>query len=218
MIPPRHRQVAGLFYGALSRPEVDSMTEFNQAYYRRYYRDPVTRVAGAEEADKSAALALAFAGRHGLTIRRVVDLGCGLGHWRKALEARVKRLRYDGVEWSEYLCRRYGWIHSSAAEYRSDKSYDLAVCQSVLQYLDDKAATKAMANLGRLTHGLLYFEVLTLEDWRFRVDRKKTDGAVHLRPTAWYRQKLSSRFIPLGGGFFAHKRARLTLYTLEEMA
>lgn len=196
---------------------ISSESRFDAAYYRRYYENSKTRVAALSDTERLAKLASAFAAHLGLPLRHALDLGCGVGHWRSALKASHPKLRYQGVEFSEYLCKKYGWDQGSVANYRANQSFDLVICQGVLQYLDDKAATGALRNLAKASQGLLFLEALTREDWRNRVDRQKTDGAVHLRSVSWYRERLGKNFKPLGGGLFLRKGAPATLWALEEV-
>jgi 2-polyprenyl-3-methyl-5-hydroxy-6-metoxy-1,4-benzoquinol methylase len=194
------------------------MTEFDKDYYKRFYRNPRTRVAAVEDTRKLGHLVLSFADHHHLPVNSMLDMGCGVGHWRQAMQVLRPRVKYHGVEFSEYLCSEFGWEQGSVATYRSEKTYDLVVCQGVLQYLDDAGAERGIRNLARLTEGLLFLEALTKEDWRSHVDRQRTDGAVHLRPAAWYRERIFKSFIPLGGGVFVRKGAPAVLFSLEEMA
>ncbi len=193
------------------------MTEFDQRYYKRYYRNPRTRVAAVEDTRKLASLVLSFADHHSLPLTSMLDMGCGVGNWRQAMQVLRPSVAYHGVEFSEYLCGEFGWEQGSVATYRTDRTYDIVVCQGVLQYLDDAGAEKGIRNLARLSHGLLFLEALTKEDWRSHVDRQRTDGAVHLRPAAWYRERVLKSFIPLGGGVFVRKGAPVVLFSLEEM-
>ena len=139
---------------------------FDAGFYRHYYRDPRTRVASRAEALKLGRFACAYVDYLGFPVRRVLDAGCGLGHLRAAVRERFPRARYVGLEASEYLCRRYGWQRGSVVDYAPERPFDLVFCHDVLQYLDDRSAARAIANLGRLCCGALYFSVLTAEDWR----------------------------------------------------
>ena len=84
----------------------------------------------------------------------MLDAGCGIGLLRAPLMRAFPRAQYTGLEYSEYLCQRYGWTQGSLADWRADP-FDLVVCYDVLQYLDDRTAARAIANLGRLTRGVL---------------------------------------------------------------
>ena len=189
---------------------------FGEDYYRRYYLDPATRVRAGAALDKLAAFVFGYLGHLGLPVRRVLDLGCGLGHWRAALAKRHPKATYAGVEVSPYLCARFGWEKGSAAGFVGRGRYDLVICQSVLQYLPDAEAHAALANIARLCRGAAYLEIITAEDWRDHCDRRLTDGKVHLRPEAWYRRAMAPHFRSAGGGLFLPKASPVVLYELEK--
>ncbi len=194
------------------RPET-----FDAAYYRRYYEQHKTKVADQRSTDRLCAFVLAYLDYLQIPVRSALDLGCGVGLWRDSLQRMRPKARYHGVEYSSYLCERLGWTQGSAVDFKADRTYDLVICQGVLQYLDDDSATKAIANLGKLTGGALYLEALTKKDWRQNVDRKRTDGAVHLRTGAFYQERLRRRFVPVGGGVFVPKRSGVALFELEAL-
>ncbi len=116
---------------------------------------------------------------------------------------------------SEYLCRRYGWIHGSVEDLPVKHRYDLVVCYDVLQYLTAPAATRAIARLTRVCRGLLYFGALTKEDWEQNCDRTRTDGAAHLRPGNWYRRAFAPSFIALGAGFWLRRNTGVSVWELD---
>lgn len=190
-------------------------TAFDAAYYRRYYLDPATRVDHPRARRRLAVFVLAGLDHLGIPVRRVLDLGCGMGHWRKELAALRPSARYIGVEASPWLCGKLGWERGTVDGYRGRGRHDLVICQSVLQYLDDRAARAGVENLARLCRGALYLEALTREDWDRHCNRKVTDGRVHLRPAAWYRRLLARRFRPVGGGIWIPKDSEVVLYELE---
>ena len=199
-----------------SRPEKGVRPlSFNAGFYRRYYVDPRTRVASRAEALTVARFACAYIDYLGFKVRRVLDAGCGLGHFRTPVREFFPRARYVGLETSEYLCRKHGWVHGSIVDYSPRRAFDLVFCHDVLQYLDDAAASRAIVNLGRLSRGALYFSVLTAGDWRRNADRGRTDSGVHLRPAAWYRARLRRHFRHLGGGVLARRGYDPLLWELE---
>ena len=102
-------------------------------------------------------------------------------------------------------------------DYRTRHAFDLVICQGVLQYLDDRDARAAIANLASLSRGAVYLEALTTADWEDNCDRRTTDGGVHLRSGSWYRRQLSRYFRNCGGGLFLATTAQATLFELEHL-
>ncbi len=193
----------------------DSGAGFDRAYYERYYFDPRTAVTSRSEMRARARLIAAYAQHLGLPVRRVLDAGCGVGLLRAPLRRALPRAEYVGLESSEYLCRRYGWLHGSLESYRASEPFDLVICYDVLQYLDDGQARRALASLARLCRGVLYFSALTLLDWRRHCDRLRTDPNVQLRSADWYRRALVRCFRPVGAGFWIRRGAPLVSWELE---
>jgi 2-polyprenyl-3-methyl-5-hydroxy-6-metoxy-1,4-benzoquinol methylase len=190
---------------------------FDEAYYRRYYFDSRTAVTSKAEMRARGELIGAYANHIGLPVRRLLDAGCGIGLLRPALARAFPNAEYTGLEYSAYLCKRYGWTQGSLADWAADP-FDLVVCYDVLQYLDDYTAARAIANLGRLTRGVLYLSALTTRDWRENCDRTRTDRDVHLRDGAWYGTRLRRNFRPAGAGFWVRRGAPLTTWEMETAA
>jgi SAM-dependent methyltransferase len=192
-----------------------SHARFDRDYYRRFYFEPRSAVISAHEMGARARLIGAYVEHIGLPVRRILDAGCGIGLLRRPLARLLPRATYIGLEASEYLCKRYGWQQGLLQSYRATVPFDLAICYDVLQYLDDSAARRALANLGRLCRGVLYFTALTAADWRFNCDRKRTDSNVYLRQAEWYRSRLRRSFREAGAGFWLRRNAPLTVWELE---
>jgi SAM-dependent methyltransferase len=203
------------------RPAPTAATErFGPEYYRRFYGDARTRVSDAPTIHKLATFVAAYLRHLGVEVRTILDIGCGMGHWRTAAKQQWPRAKYQGVEFSEFLCQKHGWTRGSVVDFEplpvlGRAHFDLVVCQGVLQYLDDRAARRAIRNLARWTGRALYLEALTAHDWRHSADRTRTDGDVHRRTGAWYRRELDGHFTALGGGVFVKADAGVTLFELE---
>lgn len=192
------------------RPE-----RFDERYYRRFYLNPRTRAVSPEDLRRSADLIAAFMREVRHPVRRILDLGCGLGLMRAPLIEHFPRASYTGVEVSEYLCERHGWVQASVHTFRSPRPFDLVICHDVLQYLAAGEAAEAIGNFGRLCRGVLHFGVLTSEDWEHNCDRKATDSAAHLRPGDWYRRRLAQDFRNSGSGMFVRRGAPIHLWDID---
>lgn len=189
---------------------------FDAGFYRRFYLDPRTRVVTRAEMTRRADLVAAFVRHAEFPVRRILDVGCGLGLMRAALERHFPRASYAGLEVSAYLCHRYGWEQGSAATYASARPFDLVVCYDVLQYLAGREAGAALRNLGQLCRGVLHFGALTTEDWERYCDRASTDRDVQIRPGAWYRRRLAPAFVNAGSGMFVRRGAPIHLWELDQ--
>ncbi len=187
---------------------------FDEAYYQRHYFDPATRVSDPQTVARLGRFVGSYLEYLDVEVERVLDFGCGVGHWKGVLEALFGNIDYEGVEISEFLCERFGWRHGSVVDCETEPA-DLVVCQGVLQYLDDDEAEQAIANLAAHTAQALYLEALTDNDWAQAVDQSVTDGDVHLRSGAWYKERLAPYFQSCGGGIFVARDAGIVLYDLE---
>ena len=188
---------------------------FDAAFYQRFYRNHRTRVTTPAQMQRRVA-AIAATLRHlELPVRNILDAGCGLGLMRAPLRQAFPRARYTGIEVSEHLCKEYGWTQASLADYRSRSRFDLVICYDVLQYLSDAAAKRAMANVGRLCRGALYFHAPTIEDWEHNADRSTSDGDIRLRPAQWYRDRLAREFEPVGLGLHVRDGVPFVQWELE---
>lgn len=196
-------------------PERRVAADFDQDFFARYYGDPATRVADASDAERLADLIAGGARYLALPVRRILDAGCGVGLLQAPLAARFPRARYEGLELSPYLCRRFGWHQGSLTDFVAERPFDLVVCHDVLQYLDDRTAARALANLARITRGALYFSALTSGDWRHAADQSRTDRAVCLRPADWYQRRLRRGFRHVGLGLHFARSLQPILWDLE---
>ena len=190
---------------------------FNKDYYARYYTDCKTRVAEPRYYDGLARFMSGYSDLLGFSGRSILDLGCGIGSLRMPLLRQFSKATYTGVDISEYACDKYGWELGSISDYSPAQSFDLVICHDAVQYLDNKDAKAAIKNFSNFASGMLYFSVLTEEDYLENCDKSRTDSIVNLRAANWYRPKLSRYFRNLGGGAYASREGDVALYALEHL-
>ena len=187
---------------------------FDATYYDRYYRNPRTRATTPQAVRRQAAFVAACLRHLQVPVRRVLDIGCGLGWMLQSLQNEFPKAQSVGVEYSEHLCRKNGWTRGSVTDFTARAPFDLVVCHDVLPSLDERACRAAIENLATLSRGALYLGALTSEDWA-HCDRARTDPDVFLRPAKWYRRRLDKEFQSIGGGIFLRKPLAITLWSLE---
>jgi SAM-dependent methyltransferase len=197
-----------------------SQSVFDEAYYQRFYFDKKTSVVDPAHVERLGAFVCSYLQYLRVPVRRVLDVGCGIGLWQGVIAKHFPQARYFGVEYSAYLCERFGWEQGSVLDYRPKSSasapFDLVICQGVLPYLSAADAKLAMRNLGRLSHGALYVEAITREDWeQDTVDETITDPRMFQHPAQLYRTGLAEGFTELGGGVWLSRQAELPVFALE---
>jgi predicted TPR repeat methyltransferase len=149
-------------------------------------------------------------------VKRVLDVGCGIGLWRDTLGKHFPDATYHGVEYSQYLCERYGWQRGSVVDYHCAEPFDLVICQGVLPYLSAKDLPLALRNLGTLCRGALYVEAVAREDYeRDIIDKDLTDPKLFRHRADLYRRHLSDGFAELGGGMWLSHECAVPLFELE---
>ncbi len=193
-------------------------SRFDEAYYRRHYESPRTQAETPQETALRGDFIAAYLRHIDLPVRRIVDLGCGTGRLLNVLKEHFPKAKLTGVEFSEFACAQYGWQRGSVVDYRPRTPYDLVVCNDVIQYLPEADAERALSNLAKICRGALYLGVLTQEDWENGCDQSRTDGNVHLRASAWYRERLAKHFVNAGGGIFVRHETPVLLWSLEYLS
>jgi SAM-dependent methyltransferase len=175
---------------------------FDAAYYRRH----IARLGEG---------VISLASWWHIPVRSVLDVGAGKGYWREWLAATHPRVKYHGIDTSEYACRRYHHELANIAVWRPRRRYDLVVCQSVIQYLDDGGAAKAIGTLGDACRGLLLFDAPTVADRETVIDPSSTDLDVRWRTGSWYRKRLTVGFTEIGGGLWLSRECHVPFFELE---
>ena len=148
-------------------------------------------------------------------VRSVLDVGAGVGYWSDWYRNSHPSTKIVSVDVSEHACKKYGHERCDISSWTPQRKFDLVICQSVLQYLDDQAARSAIKNLAGATKNVLFFEVPTKNDLRHNVDRKVTDFEIYSRSGLWYRHELNKYFKQAGAGLWVIKSSNIVLYELE---
>ena len=196
-------------------PSTKPAARFDEAYYTRYYETKATRVHDAARIGHLARAVTEFVAWNGGELASVLDIGAGTGLWRDWFKKHKKGVAYRSTEYSSYACERYGHEQRDISKWRASDTFDLVICQGVLQYLDDARAEAAIANIGAMTRGFLYLEAITRKDLRDVCDREMTDDDIHVRSGAWYRERLGRHFDQVGCGLYYSKQGNLLFYELE---
>jgi trans-aconitate methyltransferase len=188
---------------------------FDADYYRRFYgRRPVhTR----QQIASLGQGVLSLAAWWHVPIRSVLDVGAGKGYWRDWLAAAHPEVTYHGIDASEHACRRFHHELADVASWQLRRRYDLVVCQSVLQYLDDKDAATSIGVLAAACRGLLLFDAPTIADRDVVLDLSNTDLDVHWRTGDWYRTRLVVGFVEIGGGMWLSRTSTALFCELERV-
>jgi SAM-dependent methyltransferase len=191
-------------------------SRFDAAYFQRFYHAP-GRTHSAAEIGRLASGVAGIAAWMGVELGSVLDVGAGTGIWRSWFRRHRPAVRYRSTDVSPYACERYGHERRDIARWRARERFDLVICHAVIQYLDDHDAARAIANLGAMSRGLLYLEVVTRADLAI-LDREKTDLVVHPRTGRWYRERLDRDFVQVGAGLWLSRRSPVRLWELEGAA
>lgn len=146
----------------------------------------------------------------GRAVESVLDVGCGEGPWQPLLKARRPRLRYLGLDTSEYAVRRYGRtrnIRSGSwgrlAEMRFGAPFDLVVCSDALHYVPTKELLRGLGGLSELVGGVAYLDFLTSDD-DLETGLEGDLQGFRKRTVAWYRTKLrATGLVECGLGIWA---------------
>ena len=185
---------------------------FDAAYYRRFYG-----TNGAHDVERIDHLATAvhhFAAWWGVNITSVFDVGAGMGMWRDWYKDNYPSTKLLSVDVSEHACKTWGHQQRDIATWKPRGKYDLVVCHSVLQYLDNSQFVNAVENLASATRHLLYLELPTTQDFNTIVDPTGTDLQVYQRSGSWYRKHLNTYFRNIGAGLWTPTDG-LLMYELE---
>jgi SAM-dependent methyltransferase len=145
---------------------------YDRAYFDRWYRRSRHALFHLGMLPRRVQLAISAA-EYLLErpIRTVLDVGCGEGRWRSLLLHARPRVRYQGVDSSEYAVRRFGRRRNILLGRLGDLGrlglngrFDLIVCSDVLHYVPLAEARVGLKALARLLGGVAYMELFTGSD------------------------------------------------------
>jgi len=190
---------------------------FDKKYYQRFYNYPRVRATDIEVVEALGDFVCSYLRHLDQPVRRVLDIGCGLGFWQHVIARHYPNARYTGVEASEFLCQKYGWTHGSVVDFKARTAFDLVICMDVMQYLSQADAAAGIDNLTTLCRGAMYFNAMTKQDWEENCDQERSHGDVYLRTGDWYRRRLRPHFIQVGGGLFISRESPVVMFELEKM-
>lgn len=188
---------------------------FNEAYYKRFYFNPKTRIYDRDRQWTLVAATVNFADWFGIQLRSVLDVGAGVGWWGQWFKENRPEVTLMSTEFENETCETYGHLQADISSWRLDEQFDLVICQGVLPYLEDDAAARAIENLAGMCRGLMYLEAITEADTQGSVDPSLTDMRIHRRTGKWYRKMLKPHFRQVGAGLWAKRGGDVIFYELE---
>jgi trans-aconitate methyltransferase len=150
----------------------------------------------------------------GVHIDSVLDVGAGMGMWRDWYNSTHPHVQVRSIDISEHACSTWNHEKRNIAEWKPRGKYDLVVCHSVLQYLDNASFINAIENIASATRHVLYLELPTKWDYENIVDARGTDLQVYTRSATWYRTQLKPFFTQVGAGLWVSANG-LPMYELE---
>ena len=195
-----------------------SATLFDEAYYQRFYFDKKTSVVDPQHMERLGTFVSSYLKYLRVPVQRVLDVGCGIGLWKGIIEQHFPGASYQGVEFSPYLCERFGWQQGSVVDYAASEPFDWVICQGVLPYLNPGDLKTALHNLGRLSKGALYVEAVSREDYEQDIiDEDLTDNRVFRHRAELYRRGLRQGYVEVGGGLWLSREAEVPMFALEHV-
>lgn len=161
---------------------------YDEAYFAKWYRDPLTRVHSPDAVRRKIRMVLGITERYlGRKLRSVLDIGAGEGTWGRELKRIRPGIRYLGIDPSEYVVARHGTRRNIRLGRFEDlpalplgRNHDLIVCADVLQYIATPALERGIRRLASLLGGVAYLEAYTsgddmegdLDGWHGRTKRR----------------------------------------------
>lgn len=153
-------------------PAAAGRKSYDEAYFRKWYRDPRTRVHTPQAVRRKVRMVVGIAEYFlGRKLRSVLDVGAGEGAWRREIRRIRPDARYLGIDPSDWVVARHGRrrnIRLGSFEQlptlQLGRAHDLIVCADVLQYVPDAALKRGVRHLASILTGMAYLEAYTTGD------------------------------------------------------
>jgi SAM-dependent methyltransferase len=107
----------------------------------------------------------------GRKLRSVLDVGAGEGVWGVELRRLYPKLRYVGVDSSDYVLEHFGRERNivrgsfeTLPSLRLGSDFDLVVCADMLQYVPTPVLKRGIRHVARRLVGVAYLEAFTEAD------------------------------------------------------
>lgn len=149
-----------------------SIARYDAQYFRKWYRDPESRVSTVASAERKARMALGVAEYYlERPVRTVLDVGCGEGQWEPVLRKLRAGIAYRGIDASEYAIQKWGkkrnlllGTFGDLPDLLDDARYDLIVCSDMLYYVGTPDLKRGLAALAERLDGVAFLEAYTPDD------------------------------------------------------
>ena len=192
---------------------------YDEAYFDKWYRDPRTRVHTPDSVRRKVRMVVGVAEYFlGRKLRSVLDVGAGEGVWRREIRRMRPRVRYLGVDPSEWVVARFGRrrnIRLGSFEelpaLQLGRGHDLIVCADMLQYIPDAALKRGVRHLASILGGMAFLEAYTSDD-----DMEGDLEGWHPRTRAQYRAVFTrAGLVPCGLHCYLSRETAMNAVELE---
>lgn len=196
--------------------------QYDASYYERWYRRSRVGVGQRDFVERKVRLALAAAEYVlGRRAESVLDVGCGEAPWRAILKRARPKIRYQGIDSSEYVVERYGRRRNIRLGGLADVGFmglegpfDLVVCADVLHYVRSAEVRQGLAAMAPLVGGAAFLEAFTSVD-EIEGDR---DNFQNRSPAVYHHFFAQAGLIPVGLHLYVSREIHSELVALERGA
>ena len=197
------------------------MKNFEEQYWKANYSEPETMDGIANVKEHTGYLKNLLALEY-IDISSIVDLGMGLGYLFRSMLRQFKPAEALGIEPSKYAFKRVkkDWLrpvpstkltllnsdlHSWCQNKTQNRIFDLGLCTSVFQYIDNKQLPFIVETLAKRVK-YLYLTVPTDKELKRQVsDLEFHDTYAIRRSRNWYQKLLRPHFTFLSSRFLESK-------------